>query len=122
MRKLIAMTLMLGLVLGPAMIAKAADFDIHLGKDRAYNGSYYDRGFSRWDARQRDRIEDAYRDGLITDREYNRLTGELSNVEAFHNQAMSKGWMSGREEGRLQGMEARLSADIDREVSEHADY
>ncbi len=118
MRKLMAMMLMFGLIIGPAVITKAADFDIHVGKDRSY-GSYYDRGFGRWDARQRDRLEDAYRDGLITDHEYNRLTGELSNVEAFHNQAMSKGWMSGREEGRLQRMEARLRADVDREVSEH---
>ncbi len=122
MRKLMAMMLMLGLVIGPAvMIAKAADFDIHLGKDRSH-GSSYDRGFGRWDARQRDRLGDAYRDGLITDNEYNRLTGELSNVEAFHNQAMSKGWMSDRERNRLDRMEARLSADIEREVSEHADY
>ncbi len=119
MRKVMAMMLMLGLVIGPAMIAKAADFDIHLGKDRGYYGSNYDREFSRWDARQRDRLNDAYRDGLITDNEYNRLTGELDNVETFHNDAMSKGWMSGREQSRLDRMEARFRADVNREVTEH---
>ncbi len=117
MRKLIAMILMFGLVIGPAVIVRASDFDIHFGKDHSY-GSYSDR-FTQWDARQRDRIQDAFEFGLINDSEHDRLTQELSNVATFHNQAFSNGWASDEDQARLERMEERLRASIDREVSEH---
>ncbi len=119
MRKLMVGILMFGLIFGTGAITKAADFDIHVGKDRAYS-SQYDR-FSAWDARQRDRIGDAYRDRLITPYEYDKLSGELSNVETYHDQAFSKGWISHRERERLERMEARLNSDVRREINEHTD-
>ncbi len=118
MKKLIAMILTFGLIFGTGAITKAiADFNVHIGKDRAYS-SQYDR-FGSWDARQRDRIENAYRDRLITGYEYNRLNEELSTIESFHDQALSKGWISHKDGRRLDRMESRLNADINREVSEH---
>ncbi len=119
MRKLMVGILMFGLILGTGAIAKAADFDIHVGKDRGYS-SPYDR-FSSWDTRQRDRINDAYRDRLISQYEFDKLGRELTNVEAYHDQAFSKGWISHRERNRLGKMEARLSADVHREINEHTD-
>ncbi len=118
MRKLITGILMFGLISGTSVVAKAADFDIHLGKGRVY--SNYDR-FSSWDARERDRIGDAYRDALINRGEYDRLNAELGNVEAYHDRAFSKGWMSGSERERLGRMESRLDGNVEREINEHMD-
>ncbi len=117
---MITAVLMFGLIFGTGAITKAlADVDVHLGKDHGYS-AHYDR-FSSWDTRQRDRIEDAYRDRLITRYEYGRLNQEVSNVESFHGQAFSKGRISHKDQGRLEKMEARLSSDIGREVREHRD-
>ncbi len=116
MKKLMAMILMFGLVFGTPMMAKAADFDIHIGGPQAFR-VYPDGHFTQWDARQRDRLQDAYRDGMINHRQYNRLAGELSNVEAFHNQAASDGWISPGDQRHLERMEARMNAHIEREVS-----
>ncbi len=119
MRKLIAGILMFGLIFGTGAVTKAADFNFHMGKDRDYRSSY--DNFSSWDAGQRDRVSDAYRDRMITQFEYDRLNRELGNVEAYHDQVFSKGWISHRERERLERMEARLSSDIDREINEHMD-
>ncbi len=116
MRTLITGILMFGLIFGTAAFTRAADFDIHLGKGRVY--SNYDR-FCSWDARERDRIGDAYRDRVINQGEYDRLNAELGNVEAYHDQAFAKGWMSGQERERLGRMEARLDTNVDREINEH---
>ncbi len=118
-RKLIIGILMFGLILGTSAIAKA-DFDIHLGHRGYGYGSYHDRDFWRWDDRQRDRIRDAYRERLINEHEFNRLNREFSYVESFHDRAFSNGKVSPEDETRLERMQARLSADIDREISEHA--
>ncbi len=117
MRQLIIGLLMFGLIFGTAAVTKAADFDIHFGKHRGY--SSYSDDFSSWNARERDRINDAYRDRFINRYELERLNSELGNVEAYHDQVSSKGWISRREQERLQGMEARLSTDINREINEH---
>ncbi len=118
MRRLIVAILASGLVFGTGAYTKAlADVNVHLGKDRAYS-SRYDK-FSSWDARQRDRIEDANRDRSITGNEYDRLSQELGNVENFHDRAFSKGRISPEDQKRLERMEARLNADIDREIREH---
>ncbi len=117
MRQLIAGILMFGLIFGTAALTKAADFDIHFGKHPGYS-SYRD-DFGSWDARERDRISDAYRDRFINRYEYERLNSELGDVEAYHNQVYSKRWISPREQERLDGMEARLSTDINREINEH---
>ncbi len=120
MRKLIVTVLMFGLIFGTGATTKAlADVNIHLGKDRAYSAQ--DDRFSSWDTRQRDRIEDANRDRLITRYEFDKLNQELSNVESFHDQAFSKGRISPKDQRRLEEMEGRLSANIDREVREHRD-
>lgn len=116
MRQLIIGILTFGLIFGTVTVAKAADFDIHIGKHRAY--SSYDN-FSSWDTSQRDRISDAYRDRSINRYEFDRLNSELSNVESYHDQAFSKGWISQGERERLEGMKSRLNADINGEMSEH---
>ncbi len=127
MNKLLIGILVLGLMLGTSVAARAAGFDIQLGdhhRDYGYNygsNSYGDRDFSQWDARMRDRIQDAYRDREITEYEVNKLNQELSNVESFHDRVYDNGYMSDRDRGRLHRMEARMDRDLDREVGEHMD-
>lgn len=116
MKKLIAVIMMFGLFFGTVAITKAADIDIHVGKGRIYRSADQ---FSSWDANQRDRISGAYRDRTVNQFEYDRLNRELGNVEAYHDQAFSKGWISDRERERLDGMETRLNADVDRMTNEH---
>ncbi len=106
---------MFGLIFGTAAFAKAADVDIHVDK---HGKSSYNDNFSSWDASQRDRISDAYRDRSIKRSEFDRLNKELSDVEAYHDQTFSKGRISRSEQERLEGMENRLSADIRRETNE----
>ncbi len=111
MRQFIIGFLMFGLIFGTAAFAKAGDVDIHVGKGK----SSYNDNFSSWDASQRDRISDAYRDRSINRSEFDRLNKELSDVEAYHTQVSSKGRISRSDQERLEGMENRLSDDISRE-------
>ncbi len=127
MNKILTGILVLGLIFGTSAITRAAGFDIQFGdhhRDYGYNygsNSYGDRDFGRWDARMRDRIQDAYRDQNITEYEYNKLNNELGNIESFHDQAFNNGYMSDRDRVRLHRMEARMDRDLDREVGEHMD-
>ncbi len=118
MRRLIALVLMFALVFATGAITKAfADVSFHVGKDRGYG--FRDDRFSSWDARQRERIDRAMREGSITNNEYSRLSEEVSNVENFHDQAFSNGRGSDKARERLERMEARVDSDIEREISEH---
>ncbi len=130
MNKILVGFMMFGLIFGSAAILKAADFDgIHIGKDYGYNRDngyrsdrdYRSGDFGSWEASQRDRLNDAYRDNAITRFEFNKLNRELSRIDGYHDQIADKGWVSDRERDRLQRMEARFSADLDREIGEHTD-
>lgn len=121
MKKLLVVFLMFGLIFGTAAITKAADFGIHFGRDRGYRSYSYNDRFNSWEASQRDRINDAYRDNMITQYEYDKLNGELSRVEAYYDRISEKGWVSGSDRDRLERMEARVSSDVDREIHEHMD-
>ncbi len=115
MKKLIVGFLMFALIFGTAAITKAADFGVHFGKD---HDRYYDN-FGSWETSQRDRINDARRDNMISRSEYDRLNREVSRVEAFHNEISDRGRISDRDRDRLERMEARVNSDIEREISEH---
>jgi hypothetical protein len=119
MKKLLVEFLMFGLIFGTAATTKAADFGIHFGKNHGYD--YRTREFSSWDASQRDRISDEYRDRMISQTEYDRLNRELDKVEAYHDRISSKGLISRRETDRLDRMEARVNSDIPTEINEHTD-
>jgi hypothetical protein len=132
MKKLLVGFLMFGLIFGTAAVMKAADFDgIHIGKDYGYNRDRdYGRSdrdytsfgdFRSWEASQRDRLNDAYRDNAITRFEFNKLNRELSRIDGYHDQVADKGWISDRERDRLGRMEARFNSDLDREMGEHTD-
>ncbi len=127
MRTFLIGLLMLGLVLGTAGISKSAGFGVYFGGDHdRYRSDYgysngYNRDFSRWQARERDRIEDAYSRGDITQFEYNKLNRELGDVEAFHDRAFTDGYISPREQRDLNRMQARVDNDINREITEHMD-
>ncbi len=127
MRTFLIGLLMLGLLLGTAGLSKAAGFGVYFGGDHdRYRSDYgynygYDRDFSRWQARERDRIEDAYSRGDITQFEYSKLNRELSDVEAFHDRAFADGNISPRNQRDLNRMESRVNADINREITEHMD-
>lgn len=118
MKKLIVGILTFGLMFGSAVWTRAADFSIQLVKHHHGYYNYYDN-FSSWDASQRDRISDAYRDGMINRYEFDRLNNELSNVEAYHDRTFSRGWSSDRDRDRLESMKTQVSRDIDREMREH---
>ena len=112
MRKLIIGILTFVLILGTGAIMKST-----FGKDRGY-GSQYDR-FGSWDSDQRDRLGSVYRNHLITAYDYDRLNQELSNIETYHDQAFSKGFITEKEDRRLGKMEGRLSNDIEKSLKHH---
>ena len=112
MRKLITGILMFVLILGTGAITNSA-----FGRERGYS-SQYDR-FGSWDSEQRDQLGNIYRDHLITAYNYDKLSRELSNIESYHDQAFSKGFITEKEDRRLGKMEGRLSNDIEKKLREH---
>ena len=116
MKKAMAAVITLGLILGITATAKAG-YDVRHGQDVSY-GSYYDVDFSKWVGSERDRIRNAYRAGQISEDQYQRLSDRLGSTEAFHERAFSRGWITSEEQRRLKSMQARVSADISREIPE----
>ncbi len=114
MRRLLSWGVMFGLIFGIHAIAKAA-YNVHPGKDPTY-GSYYDVDFSKWVGTERERIRNAYRHHLMSDDEYHNLNDRLRNAESFHEQAVSKGWITPEDQRYLKKMESRLTVDIKRKI------
>lgn len=115
MKQLIAGFLMFGLIFGTAAFGKAAELNTRSVKFHGYAPGYsssYDSFYS-WEASQRDRIDDLYRDRMITQFDFDKLNNQLAGIETYHNQLYSNGKISHRSQKKLEKMEARLSADID---------
>ncbi len=105
MKTLLAALLAAGLVVGSASFAKA---DVSKGGGGRVPGLRSQKQFSSWEAKERDRIQEAYRYQRITEPELNSLNQELSKIDSLRDRALQGGQVSRKDGKRLHGMEARL--------------
>ncbi len=76
-------------------------------------GVYPGRDFDRWRSMQQERIDEALRNGNLTESDYSQLGRQLNNIESFHDRALSvKGGATAKHQEKMTQMEAQLSGDI----------
>ena len=76
-------------------------------------GLYPGRDFDRWRSMQQERIDEAFRNGNLSESDYSQLGRQLNNIESFHDQVVSaKNGTTAKHQEKMTQMEAQLSGDI----------